>query len=142
MFIQLTPVNQVFADQYDVTILWDHVESSSRSPAFFKLTAVQVQVFDPITGPSYCNQELCFQDQLHLYTLYQQILNFPLKYLSNLSNHQIQPDFLHHQNHLKVRKQFFKKDKITIFILEPALLHFIFLVQCKSFRCCLFQQFR
>ena len=52
MFIQLTPVNQVFADQYDVTILWDHVESSSRSPAFFKLTAVQVQVFDRITGPS------------------------------------------------------------------------------------------
>jgi len=51
--------NKVSADQYHVTILQAHVQSSSRSYVFWKLTATQVQVFDWIAGSSQV-QELCF----------------------------------------------------------------------------------
>ena len=42
--------NKVSADQYHVTILRAHVECSSRSAVFFKLTADQVLVSNWIAG--------------------------------------------------------------------------------------------
>ena len=44
--------NKVSANQYHVTILRAHVESSSRSAVFFKLTADQVLVSNWIAGSS------------------------------------------------------------------------------------------
>ena len=113
---------------------------------FFKLTAVQVQVFDCIRGPSQIKLLQPGALLLGLATSIYPVLadsQLPLKNI--YQTYQIirySPIFCITKIIWKLGNIFFKKDKITIFILEPALLHFIFLVQCESFRCCLFQQFR
>ena len=50
--------NKVSADQYHVTILQAHVECSSRSAVFFKLTADQVLVSNWIAGSSQAKTRL------------------------------------------------------------------------------------